>query len=91
MNTSFEDKNITVDNLIDPEKQYKTRNGKRVIINGIRLKNDIGEPVTYPVKGEMVLDEDTLDTEYMNWTLDGKADAVWPERLEHLDLILVES
>jgi hypothetical protein len=58
---------------IDPTKQYKTRSGKRVISIDILLKNSIGEEVTFPVKGVVVLSEKPYRSSYQIWTLDGRA------------------
>lgn len=75
--------------MVDIRKQHKTRCGMPVIDLHIKEKNEAGFPVTYPVKGMMVVRQNPYKTEYMIWTMEGKADAVWEERLQHLDLVEV--
>lgn len=72
---------------IDVKKKYKTRDGRRVVNLYVKPYNEIGEKVTYPVKGTIVTQEKPFDGQYMIWCMDGKADSVWPERLAHLDLV----
>lgn len=61
---------------IDPTRQY-TCGGKRVIGLQITLHNSIGEEVTYPVSGSIVLKEKPWKTTYTGWSLDGRADVTW--------------
>jgi len=62
--------------MIDINKKY-TCNGKRVINLKIELKNSIGEDVTYPVKGSIVVREKPFKLKYAIWSIDGKEDVVW--------------
>jgi|APSaa5957512622_1039677.scaffolds.fasta_scaffold268593_1 hypothetical protein len=73
-------------NQIVLSKQYKTRNGCRVIGLDIKLKNSCGEMVTYPVKGTIILREKPRKTEYMIWSINGVVDVVWGNHSEH-DLV----
>lgn len=61
---------------IDLSKEY-TCGGKRVIGLNIQLHNSVGNEVTYPVKGSVVLREKPLKLQYRIWSLDGRADVVW--------------
>lgn len=62
--------------MIDINKKY-TCNGKRVTNLTIVLKNSLGENVTYPVKGSIVIREKPLKLKYAIWSIDGKNDIVW--------------
>jgi hypothetical protein len=64
--------NIPKEKWIDPNKKYKTRNGKRVENLHIVLYNSVGDEVTYPVKGTVVVRERPRKTEYCIWSLDGQ-------------------
>ena len=78
--------------MIDLEKQYKTRDGHKVILHDIVLKNSCGKKVTYPVKGTIYLDSKKnwghQKTSYNCWSIDGITDVVWGNNKE-LDLIEV--
>jgi hypothetical protein len=65
---------IPQENWIDPAKTYRTRDGKRVEGLQIVLHNSVGEEVTYPVKGTIIVRESPMRKEYAIWTLDGRAD-----------------
>lgn len=67
---------IPKEQWIDPTKTY-TCNGKRVIGLEIKHYNDVGDEVTYPVKGTIILREKPFKTKYTIWSLDGRADVVW--------------
>lgn len=67
---------IPLEKRIDPRGQY-TCGGHRVIGLHVALRNSVGDEVTYPVKGSVVLREKPLRTEYRIWSLDGRADVVW--------------
>jgi len=79
---------IPKEKWIDPSKTYKTRGGKRVEHIQIVLHNGIGEEVTNPVKGSIIVREKPRKTEYCIWALDGVWDVVWNNHPE-LDLIEV--
>ena len=64
------------ENWIDPKKNYLC-GGYRVINISIKLHNDAGSEVTYPVKGTIVLREHPFKTKYAIWSLDGRADVVF--------------
>ena len=74
--------------MIELTKQYKTKDGCRVELHEIVLKNSYGKEVTYPVKGTIVLREKPRKTEYMIWSLDGIIDVVWGNNSHH-DLVEV--
>jgi len=61
---------------IDPLKTY-TCNGKRVVGIRIMRHNSLGNEVTYPVKGTIILREKPLKTEYAVWSIYGEANVVW--------------
>jgi len=63
---------IPPENRIDLSKAYKTRDGKRVINLVIKLHNDAGHEVTFPVKGSIVVREKPFKSVYAIWTLDGR-------------------
>jgi len=66
--------------MIDLSKKY-TCGGKRVINLKIELNVTYADgtehPVTYPVKGSVVVREKPFRCEYRIWSIDGKADVVW--------------
>ena len=72
--------------MIDLKKQYKTRNGLKVVLHEIKLKNSCGKNVTYPVKGTIY--HSPRKKEYMIWSIDGIIDVVF-ENNSHLDLVEV--
>jgi len=61
---------------IEEGKQY-TCGGRRVI--GLRIvpRNGLGNLVTYPVKGSVVISEKPLRVSYTAWSEYGEADVVW--------------
>lgn len=61
---------------IDITKSYKC-GGKRVIYLRMELHNSVGEEVTYPIKGTVVLRERPFKTVSYIWSLDGRRDVVW--------------
>jgi hypothetical protein len=66
--------------MIDLSKKY-TCGGKRVIGLKIELNVTFADgtehPVTYPVKGSVVVREKPLRLAYRIWSIEGKADVVW--------------
>ena len=78
--------------MIDLNKKYKTRDGCRVELHAIKLQNNCGRDVTYPVKGTIYLNAKKnwghQKTEYMIWSIDGIIDVVFGMNREH-DLIEV--
>ena len=70
---------IPKEQWIDPEKQYRTRDGRRVDHIVINLYNTCGEEVTYPVKGVIVEREDPYKSTFNVWSLDGLDNIVWPD------------
>lgn len=67
---------IPKERWIDVNKSYIC-DGKRVIGLYIKLHNDVGDEVTYPVKGSIVVRENPIKLQYALWSLDGRADVVW--------------
>jgi hypothetical protein len=72
---------IDREDWIDPSKKYRTRRkGYRVIGLQIILHASTGQEVTFPVKGTIVVREDTPEKEglttYAIWTLDGRSSVV---------------
>lgn len=61
---------------IDPNKEY-TCGGRRVIGLCIVRQNELGNEVTYPVKGSVVVREKPLKLAYRIWSIHGEADVVW--------------
>lgn len=61
---------------IDVTKNH-TCGGKRVVGLQLVTHNSCGQPVTYPVKGSVVIREKPLKLEYRIWSIDGIADVVW--------------
>ena len=74
--------------MIDINKTYKTKSGKRVINLIYKLFNDCGNKVTYPIKGTVVLKEKPVQYEYHVWSEDGISDVVWG-KYSGYDLICV--
>lgn len=71
---------------IDITKEYKTRDGKRVI-NLARVDfNSAGHRVTYPIKGTIIVREKPRKTEYAIWSDEGVSDVVWGNH-KHRDLV----
>lgn len=62
---------------IDIRKPLKTRSGKRVINVVRKTYNDIGDEVTYPLKGTIILGEKPLKTTYHIWSNEGISDIVF--------------
>lgn len=63
---------------IDITKNYKTRDGKKVILDGIVMKNEEDNEVTYPIKGSIITPrKDKKDSvERAIWSLDGREDVL---------------
>lgn len=57
---------------IDVSKEYKTKNGKRVVCLERKSRNDLGYLVTYPIKGCVVVRERPFKTEYCIWSEKGE-------------------
>ena len=72
--------------MIDLNKTYKTRDGRKVILHEIKLYNDCGDLVTYPVKGGYQKSKRKNEFNYAIWSIDGRADVVWGTK-SHLDLV----
>ena len=68
--------NIKKEDWIDIKKKYKTRGGKEVELSGIVMVNGIGNEVTYPVKGLIILKQRPRKTENCIWSLDGKYNVI---------------
>jgi predicted membrane GTPase involved in stress response len=81
--------NTPKEDWITPYKSYKTKSGKKVIIHNIKLFNDAGREVTYPVKGTIITKRKGKSDkhEYAIWSLDGRANVVFSDTN---DLIEVE-
>jgi len=62
--------------MIDINKTYKTKSGKRVFGLKIVMQNSCGRDVTFPVKGTIILSEKPRRTSYAIWTLEGRADVL---------------
>ena len=66
--------------MIDITKKY-TCNGKRVIglaiVTHVTYADGTKYPVTYPVKGSVVIREKPRKLEFRIWSIDGLADVVW--------------
>ena len=79
--------------MIDITKQYKTRDGRKVVLHNIVLKNSCKKNVTYPVKGTIYLNTKKNwgheATRYTIWSINGIADVVWGKHKED-DLIEVK-
>lgn len=80
--------NTPIEDRINPDMDY-TCDGKRVINLIVELYNSIGQEVTFPVKGNVVLKERPFKSEYRIWTLDGRAEVV--KGSDRYDLKLVTS
>ncbi len=68
---------------VEEGKTYQTMAGQRVEYIRIKMKNDAGDTVTFPVKGTIIRSEKPRRTEFMIWTLDGVIDPVWNQN--HMD------
>ena len=79
--------------MIDITKQYKTRDGRKVVLHNIVLKNSCKKTVTYPVKGTIYLSTKKnwghQATRCAIWSINGIADVVWGKHKED-DLIEVK-
>lgn len=63
--------------MLDITRPLHTKSGKRVIGLKIKEHNCVGNKVTYPLKGSIVIREKPLKLEYCIWTLDGIYDIVF--------------
>lgn len=61
---------------IDPQRRYKTRSGKEVIGLKVELHNEVGNEVSFPVKGSVVVRKTPVKYEYKIWTLDGRSQII---------------
>lgn len=61
-----------------------TKSGKRIIGMRFRPFNDIGNPVTFPIKGSIVLREKPFKCTYQIWTVEGRA-SIFEETEEDID------
>ena len=76
--------------MIDINKKYRTREGKRVYsLNYVPL-NSCGEKVTYPIKGSIVVREKPLKYRYQIWSEDGITDVVFGKNKKD-DLVIDNS
>jgi len=69
--------------MIDINKSVQTKSGKRVINLQYVPLNGIGNEVTFPIKGTIVLREKPFKTTYNVWTKDGLNDPVWNSEPEN--------
>ena len=77
--------------MIDITKTYKTKNGHRVINLHYVPLNSVGDKVTYPIKGTVILNESPYKTTYQIWAEDGSFDVVKRANPYHnWDLVLDE-
>lgn len=72
--------------MINIEKKYRTKSGKRVVGLQYTPKNSNGAKVTYPIKGSIVVREKPIKLEFCIWSEDGIYDIVWGNK-EELNLI----
>jgi hypothetical protein len=75
--------------MIDLEKQYKTRNGYRVILFEIKELNSCGHKVTFPVKGTYYHINPKTGKEkpvYGIWKLDGKHEIFNESKLDLIEI-----
>lgn len=68
--------------MLDITKPIQTVKGQRVIGLTIKEHNGVGNKVTYPLKGSIVVKEKPLQLEYCIWTLDGIYDIVFGNHSE---------
>lgn len=66
--------------MIDINKSYKTKSGKRVVGLCYKPFNSQGKLVTYPIKGSIVEKEKPLRLRYEIWSENGIVDVVWGKR-----------
>jgi len=53
---------------------YRTRDGRKAVVHDVRLFNDIGAKVSFPVKGTIYTEllSGELGKEHAIWTIDGR-------------------
>ena len=70
--------------------EYKTRCGYKVVVSDIKLKNDAGDDVTFPVKGSIYFPTkgNKEKASYTIWQLDGKHNVFGDSRF---DIMLEET
>ena len=68
--------------MLDLAKQFRTRDGRRVIDLRYEPYNSAGHKVTYPIKGNIVTREKPLKCEYHIWSEDGIFDVVFRRHSE---------
>jgi len=73
--------------MLDINKKYKTRSGKRVINLMYNPFNSNGDVVTYPLKGTVIISEDPWKTMYCIWSEDGLYNKTCPDINRGLDLV----
>jgi len=66
-------------------KELKTVSGHRVIGVEFVETNSVGNKVTFPIKGSIVLREKPLKLEYNIWTKDGRL-SIWEKTKKDLDI-----
>lgn len=59
--------------MLDLARPMRTRSGKRVINLVFKPLNDVGDVVTFPIKGSVVVREKPLRLRYATWTEHGAA------------------
>src|SRR4030042_3148693 len=75
--------------MIDINKEYRTKSGKDVIGLAFVPLNSIGNKVTYPIKGSIIVKKKPLKLRYAIWSADGISDVVWGNHKDD-DLVKVE-
>lgn len=68
----------------DTTREYRTRNGDRVVLHEFVPTNFLGELVTFPVKGTVIKKDKPRSKRFNIWTLEGRSMAIG----EHTDDII---
>ena len=76
--------------MIDINKTYRTRSGKRVIGLKYVPLNSNGEKVTYPIKGSIIVREKPFKARYQIWSEDGITDVVFKNYSKHPDDLFLD-
>lgn len=74
--------------MININKPVQTKSGKRVINLQCVPLNSVGNEVTFPIKGTIVMSEKPRKTVYCIWTDEGQFDPVW-EKHSEMDIVNV--
>jgi len=77
--------------MIDKNKIYMTRNGRKVTIHEVKITSENGNLVTFPVKGTIDFSDingkkKRGSKQYCIWTIDGRYDVL---KYTKLDLVEV--